>query len=135
MSICRFILSRQGKVLPKYFPTVDTSNFNKYSIIRVQRFLYGTTSDRSQPFGLKLNSQNIVTSPFPNVYGHENMLLHEAIWQNMQLWSDKTAVVSIHFFSSFFFFKCRLEKSFLIDREPRGFRGFCFQRVRSITTC
>ncbi|XP_043672062.1 4-coumarate--CoA ligase 1-like [Vespula pensylvanica] len=91
MSIYRLLLSKQGKILTKSFPSNDTLHFGKYSIIPVHKFLFRTSSNQSS--GLKLNSENIVTSPFPDVRGYENMLLHEAIWQNMQKWSNKTAIV------------------------------------------
>ncbi|XP_046823633.1 4-coumarate-CoA ligase 1-like isoform X1 [Vespa crabro] len=93
MSIYRLLISRQGKILPKFFPSIETTNFSEYSsIIRVQRFLYGSSSS-NQLSRLKLNSQNIVTSPFPDISGYENMLLHEMIWQNVEKWLNKTAIV------------------------------------------
>ncbi|XP_014476031.1 PREDICTED: 4-coumarate--CoA ligase 1-like [Dinoponera quadriceps] len=49
---------------------------------------YYTTASR-----LKLDSQNVVSSYFPDVTGYENVYVHDFVWENIGKWPNKTAVV------------------------------------------
>ncbi|XP_032681987.1 4-coumarate--CoA ligase 1-like [Odontomachus brunneus] len=42
---------------------------------------------------LKLDSQNVVSSGFPDVTDFESVYLHDFIWENIGRWSNKTALV------------------------------------------
>lgn len=44
---------------------------------------------------LNLSTEKILCSPFPDVRGYENVLLHESIWDNIHKWPNKTAMVRI----------------------------------------
>ncbi|XP_011867811.1 PREDICTED: 4-coumarate--CoA ligase 1 [Vollenhovia emeryi] len=42
---------------------------------------------------LKINSQNVVSSGFPDISGFENIYLHDFIWDKVEKWSNHTALV------------------------------------------
>lgn len=43
----------------------------------------------------KIDSQNVVSSGFPDMSGFENVLLHDFIWENIEKWWDHTALVNV----------------------------------------
>jgi len=42
---------------------------------------------------LKVDSQNVVSSGLPDVSGFENIYLHDFIWEKIERWSNRTALV------------------------------------------
>ncbi|XP_011647306.1 4-coumarate--CoA ligase 1-like [Pogonomyrmex barbatus] len=42
---------------------------------------------------LKVDSQNVVSSGFPNVSGFDNIYLHDFVWENVEKWSNRTALI------------------------------------------
>ncbi|KAK2580331.1 hypothetical protein KPH14_001229 [Odynerus spinipes] len=86
MSMFRLLLSKQIQIRASYRP------FQKLPSVlnaNTHRFLATSSSGPS----LKLDSNNIVSSSFPDVSGYDNLLVHELVWTDMHKWSNKTALV------------------------------------------
>ncbi|EFN62390.1 4-coumarate--CoA ligase 1 [Camponotus floridanus] len=44
---------------------------------------------------LKVDSQNVVSSGLPDVSGFENIYLHDFIWEKIERWSNRTALICL----------------------------------------
>lgn len=71
---------------------INSSKYEKYlhDLTESLRRRFWQTSSTLQ---LKLDSNNVFSSPFRDVADFENMYLHDVVWENVDRWADKTAAI------------------------------------------
>ncbi|XP_014615752.1 PREDICTED: 4-coumarate--CoA ligase 1-like [Polistes canadensis] len=91
MFMYRSLISRQMRA--NLFRSIDKLYYNgDHGNVRLARLISNYSSKKQIHLNEQNTHNNIVNSPCSNIHGYENVLLHEIVWQNMDKWSNKTAI-------------------------------------------